>query len=156
MDPVLIYTDTTRIQREKDFLDRFVPVFQSVYTAIKATGVTPTISEINTLVGHTRTGNGAPNFVQEFIINKLLDAAAPYNFSGVTFTREAVRGMIVQPDVSAIITALNAAKAISIANLNGVRIDLLTLTADVIAKAETADDTITSVYQKRCQRNAGR
>ncbi len=147
MNPVLIYTDTATATREKAFLTAIVANFQATYNAIAALNVTPSLSEINTLIGFTVRRNGTPNFVQQYVIDKLLDMAAPYTVNGVTLTRDAFEKMIAVPDVTNLISALNAAYNIfNRYGQNGVRVDLLTLAGGIIAKAAGADAAIDALY----------
>ncbi|MDB5029727.1 hypothetical protein [Mucilaginibacter sp.] len=155
MNPVLIYTDITRIEREKEFLDDSVALFQSIYDALTALGINVTLNEINNLVSWTYRGNGGPNFEQEFVINKLLDAAT-YMVNGITVTREGMRSIMAIPDVSSVITALKGVGYLYSNNLgvNAVEIALLILTAGVVAKVPTAYDTITAKYTYYTQTDA--
>ena len=147
MESVLIFTDTHQIENEQDFLGDVIPVFQSVYDAFKVLNITTTVTEINNLINWSVNGNGAPNFIQEFAINKLLDAAAPYVLNGVPLTRESVKSMIVIPDVTPVINAIKAGSSIfNNSIVKGVRVNLLTLVEDVIAKSAGADDAIVSEF----------
>ena len=147
MTPVLIYTDTNRIAKEIDFLDDSIAPLQAVYNALASQNIPFTLTDISNLVGWTVNRNVPSNFVQDFVINRLLDAAAPYVLNGVPLTRDSVRNMLVVPDVSALITSLNAFIGLY-GRYSGlaIRIDLVSLSAGVISKVENADDTITTAY----------
>lgn len=147
MNPVLIYTDNTRIEREKDFLDDSISVLQSVYDALITLGVAATLTEINNLVSWTHNGNGGRNFEQEFVINKLLDAAT-YVVNSITVTREGMRNIMAIPDVSGVIAALKQVGDLYNHNpdAKGIRVNYLTLIEGVVAKSLTADDLISAEF----------
>ncbi|HVS92459.1 MAG TPA: hypothetical protein VHE59_10520 [Mucilaginibacter sp.] len=150
MNPVLLYTDTQRINDEQATLANVITAYQAIYDAIKAVGVTPTIAEINSLVSSARR-QAPTDFVTPYIANKLADAATSFSVNGVTFTRAAFMSMIAVPDISGIMTALqpvtgNNAQRIFIRDAKGPRIDLLSLANDVISAVAGANDTITALF----------
>lgn len=147
MEPVLIYTDNTRIEREQNFFDDSVAIFQAIYDALTAFGITVTLEDVNNFVAWTKNQNSSPNFEQEFVINKMLDAAT-YVVNGVTVSREGMRSLMVAPDVTALKTALKAVGTLYSRNpnVNGVYVNLLVLADGVISKAEGADDTIAGLF----------
>lgn len=146
MNPVLIFTDTETITNEKAFLNTALPVFQAVYDAFKAISITVSIQEINNLIVWTVNHNGAPNFVQEFAVNKLLDAAAPYVLNGITLGRDKIKDMMILPDVSGVNTALKGAYNMRGYNFGAVRYNLLSLANDVISKVSDSDTQIEALF----------
>lgn len=146
MEPVLIYTDTNRINTEKNAFNKFPALFQSIYNAFKAINITVTIEEINNLIAWTVNHNGSPGYVENFAINKLLDAAAPYELNGVALSREKVRDMMVVPNTTAITQALAASYQNFMGNIIGVRTALLSLANDTISKVADADTQITNEF----------
>lgn len=147
MDPVLILTDTPKITAEVAVLNKYVTIFQNVYDAYKAIGITVTIQEISNLVSYTKKGNGRPDFELEFAVDKLLTMAGSYIFGGVQLDEQKLRDMILRPDVTAVKTALYGVNNISSGEVGtGVRINLLQLTSDVISKVSGADATIAALY----------
>jgi len=146
MSPVLIFTDTQKITEEKAFLNKAVPFFQSIYDAFAALNITVSIQEINSLVNWTVNGNGGQNFVQNFAVNKLLDAAAPYVLNGVQLSRDKVKDMMILPDVSAINSALQSSNSVFSYSYQGVRVDLLTLANSIISKVADSDAQIEALF----------
>jgi hypothetical protein len=146
MDPVLIYTDTQRIAKDVAILNQSVTVFQGVYNAYKAIGVTATLQEINNLVSWTAKGNGRADFELEFAVDKLLAIAGAYTIGGVAVDQQKLRDLISRPDITGVKAALAASRTTNDRFNGGVRINLLTLTSDVIAKATGADDAIAAIY----------
>ena len=146
MDAVLIYTDTNQINDEIAVLNKVVTLYQSVYTAIKAAGVTPTIADIDGLAQQFQKQYNVNDQIKNYIMGKLLDAAAPYTFNGVTFTREAVSTMLAVPDLSAIISYLNGVRTTFSSRTRGARLNLLTLASNTISKVSDANAQITALY----------
>src|ERR1700760_1009804 len=105
MNPVLLSKDTKRIEDEQTTLSNVVEVFQSIYDAIKAVGITPTIAEISNLINNARKSE-AGGFVRNYITDKLVAAVSPYVVNGVKFTDQAVKGFISVPDTSGVSAAL--------------------------------------------------
>jgi hypothetical protein len=145
MTPVLIYTDAQAVADEIVTINKVVTLYQSVYTAIKAAGVTPTLAEIDNLVQLAKRGDTS-NFINDYIVNKLLDAAAPYVLNGVTLTRDGVKNMMAVPNTSGIKTALGPSSQIFTSRTNGARLNLLALASDVISKVSDANAQITTLY----------
>jgi hypothetical protein len=150
MNPVLIYTDSEKISDEQETIDNVVTIYQAVYTAIKTLGVTPTLAEIDILVQYAKR-QSQTNFINDYILNKLTDAAAPFVLNGISLTRDAVKGMIALPDTTAIKTVLQSvwgfnSQKVFVGQVNGARINLLTLAADVISKVADANTQITNLY----------
>lgn len=146
MDPVLIYTDTTKIALEKSVLTKVATTYQAIYNAIKALGITPTLNEISTLDQYRRSGNAKGDFVNDYVLTKLTDQLAPYQLNGVTMTREFFQNNIQIPDTTALKTALDAVEGIYADSVNGARLNLLSLAADVISKVGDSDAQITTIY----------
>lgn len=145
MNPVLLYTDTSLINNEIRVLDKVVPFYQSIYTAVKNLGITLTIADIDGLVQSYRNSSRQPAFVDDYIQNKLTDAAAPYELNGVPLTREAVKGMIALPDTSALKAALQNVYQV-LSDNSARRGRLLSLADDVISKVSDANTQITALY----------
>ena len=147
MTPVLIYTDHDRIAAEKDFLNHSVSTFQLIFDALTALEITASLTEINNLVSWTHNGNGGPDFVQKFVIDKIL-GAGPYSINGIQVTRDAMRGFMVVPDVSMVIEALkNVGSLYSYCTMRtGVRVNHLTLIDGIVAKASTAFDSLIAEF----------
>jgi len=147
MNPVLIYTDNTRIEREQDFLNDSIPVLQAIYDALNNLGIAVTLDDVNNFVSWQKNGNGGPNFAQEFVINKMLDAAT-YVVNGITITRDGMRSLMSKPDMTAVNTALNAVGGLYSGNptMNGVKTNLMVLANHTITKAAGADDAITAEF----------
>jgi hypothetical protein len=168
MDPVLLGTDAERITDEQETLANVVTLYQSVYNAILAVGITaPTLVEVDKLVQAAKTqqvGNAdnyfsaisglknlAPDFVTNYVTNKLVAQAMPFAMNGVQLTAAAVAKMIVVPDVSGITTALQPvtggnAQNIFIGDAKATRLNLLSLAANVISAVAGADATIAALF----------
>lgn len=148
MDPVLIFTDTNLIAQEKATLNSSVPLYQNVYNAFKAIGITVTIAEIFNLVGWTYTGNGAPAYVENFAKDKLVAIAGGYTYNGVALKNDKLRELIADPNVTAVYTALNASKQIysGAGGRQSIRPTMLHLTGDVVSKVAGTDATIEAFY----------
>ena len=150
MAAVLLFTDTDRIEDEQDTLANVVELFQSIYTAIKAVGVTPTLAEINELVTSARR-RSTSDYVNTYVVNKLIAAVSPYVVNGVTFTDAAVRGVIKVPDTSGITVALHPvlggnSQNVFIGKATAAQLNLLAVAADVVSAVEGADDTLAATY----------
>jgi hypothetical protein len=164
MDPVLLGTDAERITDEQETLANVATLYQSVYNAILAVGITaPTLAEVDMLVQAAKTqqvGNAdnyfsaisglknlAPDFVTNYVTNKLVAQA----MNGVQLTAAAVAKMIVVPDLSGITTALQPvtggnAQNIFIGDAKATRLNLLSLAANVISAVAGADATIAALF----------
>jgi hypothetical protein len=141
MEPFLIYTATNKIAAEKADLTAKVTLFQNVYNAIKALGVTPSLQEIEGLLSWTVNNNGGNDFEYNYILNKLLDAAAPYSLNGVQLQKSKVKEMISPPNVTALKTALSAGRQVS-NRVIASDLALISLNADTIAKVANTNTTI--------------
>ena len=149
MNPVLIFTDNQKINTQKKALDNCVSLFQSIYDAFQAISITLSIQDINDLISWKKGGNGGPNFVQKFAINKILDAAGSLViFPGITLRRDDVINMMeTKPDVSAIDKILdNTPNLYSAWDINSSKINLLTLVNGVISKVADSDTQIESEF----------
>ena len=152
MNPVLIYKNTDAIATAKSALELNLELFQDVYSAIKAIGITPTIAEIDGLLGQTARA-AAPGFETEYAVNKLLDAAAPYNLNGVQLQRNRVKEMIVPPNVTGLKAALAGVSQLP----EGAARDttLLVIVNDAIVKVPDADAQIEARYTHYTKTDAG-
>lgn len=146
MNPVLIYTDQERINAEIAVVDNAAPLFQQIYTALKNVGVTATLADINSFVFWTINGNGMGDFVATYTLEKLTDKLAPYQYNGVTMSRDWFKNNIDVPDTSAITDLLSEFRRFLGGNIKGINPAYLSLVDDVITKADTADDAITTAY----------
>jgi len=149
MTPVLIYTDTQRIAAEKAILNKVVTLFQAVYTAFKGISITVTIQEINNLVSWTLNDNGGPDFVANFALNKAVDSAGPLTIGGITLDRaKFIDLMSEKPNVTTVIQALGRTQDTFMGpgNIKGVRINVLSLTGDVISKVNDSDTQIEAEF----------
>jgi len=151
MTPVLIYTDTDTIDDEQETLANIVPVYQAIYTAVKGAGVaSPTLAEIDGLVQNARK-QSQTTFVNDYVLNKLVAAVSPFIVNGVTLTTAAVKGFISMPDTSAITAALQPvwghnSQSVFSGKARAARLNLLSLTDDVISAVEDADTQITALF----------
>ncbi|WP_295714357.1 hypothetical protein [Mucilaginibacter sp.] len=147
MTPVLIFTDTQRITIEKNLLNKVVPLYQSIYDAFKAIGITVTLDEIFNLVSWTISGRNTGEWIQDFAINKIVDAAGPLVVAGITLNRaKFIELMDTKPNVTGIKTALNQVDNVINGNIKGIRKNLLGLTADVISKVTDSDAQIEALF----------
>ncbi|WP_295795167.1 hypothetical protein [Mucilaginibacter sp.] len=154
MNPVLIYTSTAKIAADKSALNLNLELFQNVYNAFKAINISPTLQEIGDLLSLTVNNNSAPGFETDYAVNKLLDAAAPYNLNGVQLQRSKVKDMIVPPNMTNVKAALIAAKQMQ-PGILGNDISLLTLANDVISKVNNSDTIIETRNTFYTQTDAG-
>jgi hypothetical protein len=151
MIPVLLYTDTKRISDEQTTLSNIVPIYQAIYTAVKAAGITaPTLAEIDVLVQNAKKRSTA-DFVTDYVTNKLVSQVSPFVVNGVTLTSQAVKGMIAIPNTAAITTALQPVSGgqyqnIFIGESKASRLNLLSLAADVITAVADANAQITALF----------
>jgi hypothetical protein len=150
MNPVLLYTDTQRIADEQTTLLNVVTLYQSVYNAIKAVGVTPSLTEINQLANAAKKQDPY-NIVKEYIIDKLVIQAGPQSLNGLQLNRAAIKSMIAVPDINGIIGALQPVtggghQSLFVGDAKGVRLDLLTLSDDVVNEVPDADDKINKLH----------
>jgi hypothetical protein len=150
MTPVLIYTDTNAIEDAQDTLNNIAPIFQNVYSALKAIGITPTLKEIQALVQKAKAGHD-DNFVREYVLDKKVQAVTPFQVNGLTFTTQAVKIMIAMPDISLIIVALkdvwgSNSNQVFTGSIKDVRIDLLSIKDDTISIIEDAETKIKAIY----------
>ena len=147
MNPVLIYTDSEKINAEKSMLNKYLAVIQSVYNEYKALGITVTLQEIQNLISFTIQVNGRPDFELEFAVDKLLAMAGNYTYGGVALNSTKLRDLIQRPDITNVKAALAQVKYFSNGITgNGVRLNLLTLTEDVITKVADCDAQIEAIY----------
>jgi len=147
MNPVLIYTDTNRIANEKAVLTKVVTLFQNVYNALAAINVTPTIAEINNLVSWTKQNNNRGNWLQDYAVNKIVDAAGPLEVAGITLDRaKFIQLMNALPDVSGVKTALNTVGSTFNGLVNAARTNLLSLANGVISKVGDSDTQIETEF----------
>ena len=151
MTPVLIYTDTKSINDENSTLNNVVPIYQAVYNALVACGVTNiTLAEIDALVNNARRQNNTP-FVYNYVQSKLVAAVSPYVVNGVTWPYASVAAIITVPDISGITAALQPvwggnSQSIFIGNAKGTRLNLLQIVTGVISAVATASTQITALY----------
>jgi hypothetical protein len=153
MDPVLIFTDTQKINTEKALLNKLVPIYQAVYDALKGMGVTATLAELGNLTNWKLKGT-THDYVNDYVRNKLLDQLAPYQINGVTMTREFFLNNIEMPDTAPVTAALAPMAGVTNSSVGGVRKNLLALAADVISKVVDSDAQITTAYTYYTQTDA--
>ncbi len=158
METVLIYTDTQRIALEKNHLTNSVVFFQSLYDALKGVEVTATLNEISNLIQQTvvsRRSDQQNNVtVESFVKSKLLVQAGSPDFNGVPIAQNKIADLIEIPDVSTVLTALNAYYQIGNTSL-GFRIDLMEFTGDTIGKKAGTDATITALFTYNTKNDKG-
>ncbi|MDP9076277.1 MAG: hypothetical protein M3O71_02540 [Bacteroidota bacterium] len=157
MDPVLIYTDTVRITKEKNTLNKVVNLFQSVFDAFAAINIPVTIQEISNLV-HWTLSDQRTDFVQIFATNKVVDAAGPLTIGGILLSREKFMSLMdSEPNVTGVKTALRAVgNTFGDSNeVRAARIDLLSLTGSTIAKVSDSDAQITALFTYYTASDAG-
>ncbi|MBS1526712.1 MAG: hypothetical protein JST19_13730 [Bacteroidetes bacterium] len=150
MNPVLLYTDTKRITDEQTTLANVVTLYQSVYNAIKAVGITPTITEIDGLVRSARAQT-PQDFINPYVANKIADSATSFVVNGVTLTRAAFQSMIALPNTSGILAALQPvwganSQRVFIGDAKAARTDLLSLANEVIGAVAGANTTIANLF----------
>jgi hypothetical protein len=145
MKPILIYKDEQKIKEEIAILDKMAIEFQTINTAFKAINVSVEISDITRLVLSTDAGS-VTNRVQTYVVNKLLDAAAPFELNGLKITREAFRNMIAVPYTGEIQTLVVAASRHLTHYVGGIREDLLSIIDGEVVKLPNANDKIATIY----------
>jgi hypothetical protein len=151
MTPVLLYTDAQTITDEQTTLTNAVTAYQSIYNAVKAVGVTaPTLAEIDSLVQKAK-GKTPTDFVNDYVVSKLVAQAGPFVINGVTLNATAVKNMILMPSTAGITTALNVISGgnwqnLFIGSAKHPRINLMSLAADVISAVGDANAQIVALF----------
>jgi hypothetical protein len=135
-----------------------VEVYQTIYNAIKAVGVTPTIAEIDSLVQSAKRQSTA-DFINSYIKGKLVQQLAPYQLNGVQMSQEFFMNGVVLPDTTGIKTALQPvwgykADKVFEGDAKSARLNLLSLANDVISAVAGADATIASLFTYYTQSDA--
>ena len=106
MDPVLIFTDTDRIEDEQTTLIGLIAPYQAIYNALVAAGITaPTLTDIAGLVENARK-QSQTNYVFNYVQSKLVAQISPFVVNGVTMNQAFVQSSIQMPDLGAITVAL--------------------------------------------------
>jgi hypothetical protein len=166
MEPVLLYTDTDSITKTQTIIANAVPVYQGIYNAIIAVGVTtPTLAEIKSLIeqaakqsvsnadavfGINGLANLATDFTTNYVKNKLVKQAMPYVVNGISWPAAKVAEIITVPNITGIITALqpvwgfNSQKVFIERHLE--YFTYLTLAANVVGVVANAAATIAGIF----------
>jgi hypothetical protein len=148
MEPVLIITDTERIQAEKDLCDASVVFIQGFYDLIAALGITFTIEElVANASAIINPGHRTGQMLERNIKEKLLAKVSGANFNGVPLSEDALEKLIAQPDVSHLYSYVrqNYPK-FYVADRIGITPSFLELNDGVINKKATAFTTIEALY----------
>jgi len=140
MEPILIDKDERRIEEEKQHLIVVVGFLQQLHDAFKAVGIDVTLPEMANLLQYVNMVS-RPHALEEFVADKMLDKAGEPNFNGVPIRREKLRDMLDLPDFSAIAATIGEYQLISRDGF-GIRLNLLTLAAGVVAKGAGADASL--------------
>lgn len=150
MEPFLIYTDNRSITAEKNALTAAVTYVQGVYDALKALGITASLSDLSNLTGWQRQADPRnKNFASNYVTQKLADQAMGATFNGVALQRDKLLDLISVPDLTNMQSALQNYGSLyqNMGSFSpGIRYDLLTLTDDIIAKVADSDSTIEGYY----------
>lgn len=142
MNPVLIFTDTPKINEQKNNLNQSVTLFQNIYNAFKAIDITPTILDISQFVSWTIGRNGLPDMVDRYISDKVLAAAGGFTANGIAIKSDVLRSMLVMPNSTNVKAEINKSYHFG----RGTRVELLSVIDDVVTKVEDSDTQIEAIY----------
>ncbi len=145
MKSIVIYTDYRKIKEETAVLSNMTVAYQSINEAFREVKIIPTIEDIGRLLSSFDLRTIADK-INSYVLNKLVDAASPYELNGITLTREAVQNMIATPNTDEIKARIIESVRHFTADITGVRENLLTTVDGIIVKKPDAIDIITKIY----------
>ncbi len=140
MEPVLIYTDNSRIEEEKDHLYDSVEFLQELYDKFKKIGITATLKEMADVIQRGTSNNR----LNDFVSDKFLEQAGEPNFNGVPICRNKLKEMLAIPDlkeIGALLSEFPSRVNDRLSYVHG-RINLMEIVDDQVCKVSNADAAI--------------
>ncbi|WP_316777774.1 hypothetical protein [Pedobacter antarcticus] len=156
MEPVLIYTDTEKIQFEKAYLTASVSHFQELYDAFKLIGITTNLNQLYTLASSSNktSQEGIERKIKNFVIDELVKLAGNPSFGGVLINKEKLVEMLSVPDLSNINSLVDDYESWKQQGY-GFRIDLMEIVSDTILEKESAASALEALYTYYTVNDAG-
>lgn len=151
MNPVLIFTDTYRIDAEKEYLDEVAEYCNKLYNSFKTIGITVTLQDIANVTSIFNRQNCNPNYLPNFVSEKLLDIAGGHTVNGITLQRDKVKDFMSIPNLSIIEQVVRGYNSLSEveddrSHTKGIDLKFLTFDGDVIIKKTNADAQIEALH----------
>lgn len=154
MQPVLILTDPEKITQHKAFLTKAVTYLQLLYDKFKAIGIEVTLEEMRVLI-HFPNGQ-TPNYISDFVAQKMLDKAGIPDFNGVPIKKQKLLEMMDVPDTTDITAFVKGASSyLGHLNQTGIEPNLFEIINGVVAKKEDAEGTIEAKHNHYTQNDRG-